>query len=143
MTDEVGRPTRRRRNSVLAALELFRTLDLPRGFNAMILFLYTCENEGANVSEIAQVANMDVPGAARLIKVMAGLVPDEPVAPDKVVFELRSSTQDRRVRFVHLTDQGRRVRDAVESLISEAAPISTERSASDVQGDRRIAGART
>ncbi len=120
---ETSAPLRRRRSCVLSALELFRTLELPRGFNAMLLFLYVCENEGANVSEIAHVANMDVPGAARLIKVMAGLVPEEPIQPDKVIFELRSSDRDRRVRFVHLTAHGRKVRDAIEALIEEGTPI--------------------
>lgn len=129
MTEDAERASRRRRNSVLAALELFRTLELPRGFNAMLLFLYVCENEGANVSEIAQVAHMDVPGAARLIKVMAGLVPEEPIAPDKVVFELRASPRDKRVRFVHLTDHGMRVRDTVEAMIADAVPIGAARSA--------------
>jgi DNA-binding MarR family transcriptional regulator len=92
----------------------------------MLLFLYVCENEGANVSEIGQVAHMDVPGVARLIKVMAGLVPEEPIAPDKVMFELRASSRDRRVRFVHLTRQGREVRDAIEALIADAAPIRVQ-----------------
>lgn len=137
MTDASTPASRRRRNTVLAALELFRTLELPRGFNAMLLFLYVCENEGANVSEIAQVANMDVPGAARLIKVMSGLVPEEPVAPDQVVFELRASTRDRRVRFVHLSPHGRKIRDTVEALIAESNPIRQ----SEAEGKPRSAEA--
>jgi DNA-binding MarR family transcriptional regulator len=113
----------RERNTVLAALELFRSLDLPRTQTSMLLFLYVCENEGLNVTELAEVSRMQVAGAARVTRALAGGLEDEPAPPQSVLFELRTDSKDRRLRFVHLSDRGREVRDQLEALIERGAPI--------------------
>ena len=120
---EAGAP-RRDRDSLLAALELFRSIEVPRSLTTLILFLYVCENEGLNVSELALAGGIQVAGAARLVKTLAGLVPEEPVAPEAVLFELKSTPVDRRLRFVHLSSRGRALRDQLDALIARATPIS-------------------
>ena len=128
MTDDDA--PRRERDSLLAALELFRGVEVPRSLTTLILFLYVCENEGLNVSELALAGGVQVAGAARLVKTLAGLVPEEPVPPDAVLFELKSTSADKRLRFVHLSPRGRALRDQLEGLIARAVPInSTDASA--------------
>jgi DNA-binding MarR family transcriptional regulator len=124
MSDPVSALSPRERDSLLAALELFRELNAPRSLTTLILFLYVCENEGLNVSELAEIGRIQVAGAARLTKTLAGKVPEEPVPPRSVLFELRSSPEDRRLRFVHLSEHGRALRDQLERLIARATPIS-------------------
>ena len=115
---------RRERDSLLAALELFRGVEVPRSLTTLILFLYVCENEGLNVSELALAGGVQVAGAARLVKTLAGLVPEEPVPPEAVLFELKSTSADKRLRFVHLSAQGRALRDKLDHLIVRAVPIT-------------------
>ena len=117
---------RRERDSLLAALELFREVEVPRSLTTLILFLYVCENEGLNVSELALAGGVQVAGAARLVKTLAGLVPEEPVSPDAVLFELTSTAADKRLRFIHLSARGRALRDRLEQLITRAVPINPE-----------------
>ena len=115
---------RRERDTLLAALELFRGVEVPRSLTTLILFLYVCENEGLNVSELALAGGIQVAGAARLVKTLAGLVPEEPMPADAVLFELKSTPADKRLRFVHLSPRGRALRDQLDGLIARAVPIS-------------------
>src|ERR1700722_12659631 len=94
----------RKRDSLLAALELFQSLELPRSYSSIIMFLYVCENEGLMVSELADVADVRVAVAARLVKILSGDVPDIPVRPDARLLEARESQVDRRLRFIFLTE---------------------------------------
>ena len=122
MTEDAA--PRRERDALLAALELFRGVEVPRSLTTLILFLYVCENEGLNVSELALAGGVQVAGAARLVKTLAGLVPEEPVPPEAVLFDLKSTPKDKRLRFVHLSPRGRALRDQLEDLIARATPIN-------------------
>jgi hypothetical protein len=113
----------RERDSLLAALELFRGLHLHRSVTTVILFLYVCENEGLNVSELAHASGLQVAGAARLVKMLAGEIAEEPIPPEAVLFSLKSSPDDKRLRFIHLSRRGRELRDEMERLIARAVPI--------------------
>lgn len=112
---------KRERDTLLAAVELFRELDAPQSTNALALFLYVCENEGVNMSELAFVSRLHVATAARLARVLAG--EDETMPARDALFEFRASPEDKRLKFVHLTGRGRELRDRFESLIARAAPI--------------------
>ncbi|MGZ3318995.1 MAG: hypothetical protein ACXU95_17080 [Isosphaeraceae bacterium] len=123
MTD--ARPARRReRNSLLASVESFRGLGLPENLNTMILFLYVCENEGLNMSELAYVARLHVATAARLARTIAG---EDTAGPGgtgaQPLFEFRAARHDKRLKFVFLTEHGRTLRDHLEEQIATAAPI--------------------
>ncbi len=113
----------RERNTLLAALELFRDLDIPRGLTTLTMFLYVCENEGLNVSELAHICCLDVASTARIVKVLAGGVPEEDVRKSAMLFDLGTSPMDKRIRTVFLSENGRALRDQLEQLIAKAAPI--------------------
>jgi DNA-binding MarR family transcriptional regulator len=120
---------RRERNTILAALELFRATGAPRVFHTLLLFLYVCENEGLTVSELAFVASMHVTTTARLVKVLAGeaatVVDSEEgdAGLQAPLFAVRPSPDDHRLRFVQLTPEGRALRDRMSGLIAAARPI--------------------
>ena len=116
----------RKRNAVLAALETFRDQGCPRGLLALVLFLYVCENEGLTISELALVGRIDVSSAARLVKRLSSAADDAPAEDGVVLFELSTESDDKRLKFVHLSADGRKLRDRIEDLIAGAAPIRGE-----------------
>lgn len=122
-TNEATGARKRGRNSVLEALETFRALNTPRAFHGMILFLYVCENEGLNVSELAYVADMQVATTARVVNILSGEGDESALPPEEALFEFRTSTEDRRLKFVHLSERGRQLRDRVERIIAQANPV--------------------
>ena len=58
----------RRRDSLLACLELFRRNTPDLWVNNILTFLYVCENEGLNIKELAQLARLSEPTASRSIR---------------------------------------------------------------------------
>ena len=120
----------RRRNSALAVLELFRGMTTDLWINNVLTFLYVCENEGASVSEIAQVARLLEATASRSIRSFAE--PDAPGAmkPALGLVELREDPDDGRGRLVYLTPKGRAVAERIDGLLRKAVTIaSTDRAA--------------
>jgi DNA-binding MarR family transcriptional regulator len=123
MTEGSGAAPRRRRDTILAAIEAFREENLPRSLTGLTLFLYICENEGLTVSELAHIARVHVAMSARIVKTMAGEAHETPLAPERVIFELRSSPEDKRLKLIYLTERGRAIRARLEQLIADAVPI--------------------
>jgi hypothetical protein len=114
----------RRRNSVLQALEAFDQSRAPRPFHAIVLFLYVCENEGLSVTELAYVSGSSVATTARTVRVLAGIDSPRPGGGGPPLFELETSTADRRLKFIRLSPAGRAVRDRIDRAIAAAVPIS-------------------
>ena len=126
MSEGFAAPPPRRRDTILAAIEAFREESLPRSLTALTLFLYICENEGLTVSELAHVARVHVAMAARIVKTMAGEAHETPLAPERVIFELRTSAEDKRLKLIHLSPRGLQIRERLEQLIADAVPISSQ-----------------
>ena len=122
MTDAVRSAGARERDTVLMALEMLQSLAMPRSLTAIVMFLYVCENEGLIVSELADIAGVTVPIAARFAKMLAGEFSGCAVRPEARLLELRVGG-DKRLRYVHLTEHGRRVRDQLDRLIHKAVAI--------------------
>ncbi len=115
---------KRRRNSVLETMERLRSLGDGMTFNAMLVFMYICENEGINVSELAQVCRMTEATASRSARALAA--PNSPGAlpPSLGLLELRQDPFDGRGRLLFLTAAGRKLRDAIDESIAAAVTIS-------------------
>jgi DNA-binding MarR family transcriptional regulator len=113
----------RRRDSILAALELFRKLTPDLWINNVLTFLYVCENEGLNIKELAQLARLSEPTASRSIRSFA--TPETPGAmkPCLGLVELVENPEDGRGRLIYLTAAGRALALEIEAVISEARPI--------------------
>ena len=113
----------RRRNTVLAAIELFREVGLELRMSSALAFLYVCENEGLNIQELAYVCRFNKATASRSIRALAP--PESPGAlyPALGLVELFPDPTDTRGRLVFLTARGQDVREQLDALIAEAVPI--------------------
>lgn len=110
----------RRRNSLLEALEFFRSEDPNTRLSTVLAFLYLCENEGFCISELAAAAGMTLATASRAARSLAA--PDAPGAlpPALGLAELRPHGK---VRALHLTSAGRALRDRLDETIVRATTI--------------------
>jgi len=114
---------RRRRNSFLQGLEYFRTIDPEVVVNDLLVFLYICENEGLNVSELAVLARLTEATASRRARALAGADIASPVAPSMGLVEIYQG-EDGRARLLHLSDKGRKAAAVINRLIAEASPLA-------------------
>lgn len=114
----------RRRNAVLETMERLRALGDGMTLNAMLVFMYVAENEGINVSELAQICRTTEATASRSARALAA--PDSPAAlpPALGLIELRQDPFDGRGRLLFLTAGGRRLRDSIDDAIRRGATIA-------------------
>lgn len=114
---------RRRRNSLLQALERFRALDPSLVITDLLVFLYVCENEGLNVKELAQISRLTEATASRRARVLAEPEAQGAMAPALGLLEAFQG-EDGRARLIFLTRKGQAVRDELEQIIAAADPIT-------------------
>ncbi|MET0273120.1 MAG: MarR family winged helix-turn-helix transcriptional regulator [Phenylobacterium sp.] len=116
----------RPRNAVLAAMHLFKALGARVSVNEIVAFLYVCENEGLTVQELADVARLTQSTASRSVRALgpAGSAWAQPPALGLV--EAYLNPNDGRSHVIHLSEQGRDVRDRLDAIIREAVPIAEE-----------------
>jgi DNA-binding MarR family transcriptional regulator len=113
----------RRRNSLLQALEQFRSMDPGLVITDLLVFLYVCENEGLNVKELASVARLTEATTSRRARALGE--PDAPGAMSPAVGLVEAyQGDDGRARLLYLTEAGRRMRDQLQRLIDAADPIT-------------------
>ncbi len=114
----------RPRDTILEALLALKTLEPRIGVNEIIAFLYTCENEGLSVQELAIVARLTQSTASRSLRALGcpGSAWAQPPALDLVDAFL--SPDDARSHVIHLTDKGRDLRDRLDGMIRRAVTIA-------------------
>jgi len=114
----------RPRDSLLEALSLFKTLNPTITVNEIVSFLYTCENEGLSVQELAYVSRMTEPTASRSIRSFGP--PDSEWArpPACGLVEAFLNPNDGRGRVLHLTAEGRAMRARLDEIIGQAIAIA-------------------
>jgi Transcriptional regulators len=110
----------RQRNALLEGLELFRDLHPGITLGNMIAFMYTCENEGLTILDLAQVSGFYLATASRTIRAFSCPDAEGAMSPALGLVEL---TQSPRGKTIHLTEAGRKLRAQLEEIIAEAAPI--------------------
>lgn len=124
MRNEALAPPGRRRNSLLAGLELFRALNgASLGLTHFLTFLYVCENEGLSITELAVVARLSTATASRSIRGLARKGSLSSLPPYAGLIEVRALGPQVNSRTLVLTDRGRELRSALEAIIREAAPV--------------------
>jgi hypothetical protein len=103
----------RPRDSLLEALSYFKEIAPGVTVNEIITFLYTCENEGLSVQELAYVARMTEPSGT-----------DWSRPPALGLVEAFLNPNDGRSRIIHLTEEGRAVRSRLDAVIRQAISIT-------------------
>jgi DNA-binding MarR family transcriptional regulator len=114
----------RPRDSLLEALSYFKEIAPGVTVNEIITFLYTCENEGLSVQELAYVARMTEPTASRSIRSFGPPGTDWARAPALGLVEAFLNPNDGRSRIIHLTEEGRAVRSRLDAVIRQAIAIA-------------------
>lgn len=118
----------RRRNSLLQLVEHFRTLDPEIVVNDILVFLYVCENEGLNITELARLARLTEATASRRARALASADIPFPVAPSMGLVDIFQG-EDGRQRLLYLTPKGHELRQVVDRLIAAAVPVAKPRGA--------------
>lgn len=110
----------RRRNTVLAALERFRTGSQgPVNLTQVMAFLYVCENQGLSVSELALLLRTTTATASRTIAALS----DGDSATCLGLVSSRVNERHAQGRIVTLTSKGASLCEAIDRLIEESIPI--------------------
>ena len=113
----------RQRDSLLEAMIAFRAVSKRVTVSEIIAFLYTCENEGLSVQEFAYIAGFSQSAASRNLRALGR--PNTPWALDPALglIEPFLSPSDARSHVLHLTDQGRVLRERLDRIIAERVAI--------------------
>ena len=115
----------RRRNTVLATLEIFRGLDVGITTNNIVTFLYLCENEGISVTELAALAGLNPATASRSIRSLAAPGARWSLPPHLGLIEVLSYGASRNSKTLRLTPLGVEARDRINALIQQGVRIET------------------
>lgn len=117
----------RRRNSLLEALSIVRSLHPAATVNEVIVFLYVCENEGLSVQDLARVAGLHEPTASRAIRTFGPAGSPWGRGAALGLVQAFRSPADHRARVLRLTEAGRDLRERLEAVIAAATPIGSRR----------------
>ncbi|MFL5296008.1 MAG: MarR family winged helix-turn-helix transcriptional regulator [Phenylobacterium sp.] len=116
----------RPRDSLLEAVLALKALDPRISVNEIVAFLYTCENEGLSVQELAYVAGLTQSTASRSLRSLGRPESDWAQPPALGLVDAFLNPSDGRSHVIHLTDHGRDLRDRLDEMIRRATPISLD-----------------
>jgi DNA-binding MarR family transcriptional regulator len=116
----VARP----RDSILEALLALKALDPRISVNEVVAFLYTCENEGLSVQELAYVADLTQSTASRSLRALGPRESDWAQPPALGLVEPFLNASDARSHVIHLSARGREIRDRLDTIIRQGVTIS-------------------
>jgi DNA-binding MarR family transcriptional regulator len=115
----------RRRNSVLEALERCRAeCEGPVSITHVLAFLYVCENEGLMVAELASVLRVTRATASRTARALASRDTADSLPPYLGLVDVRNAETDQRVRALHVSEKGARLRDRIDEAIRKRRTIT-------------------
>lgn len=119
----------RPRNTVLACLHLFKTLDPRVSVNEIMAFLYVCENEGLTVQDLAVVGRLTQSTASRSLRALGPADSEWSLQPALGLVRAYLHPNDGRSHVIQLTERGLDMRERLDDLIRQAEPIVRERAA--------------
>lgn len=114
----------RRRNTVLAALEVLRRLHPSLSLTSVRAFLYVAENPGINVTDLALACQMTDATASRVARSLAGPDIERPLPPSLGLVDFLSDTHDPRQRMLKVSDRGLALVVWIDQLIEAQIPIN-------------------
>lgn len=96
----------RPRDSLLEAILALKALDARISVNEIVAFLYTCENEGLSVQELAYMAGLTQSTASRSLRSLGRPGSDWAQPPALGLVDAYLNPADGRSHVVHLTESG-------------------------------------
>ena len=91
--------------------------------NEIVAFLYTCENEGLSVQELAYVAKLTQSTASRSLRSLGQPGSDWAHPAALGLVDAFLNPNDGRSHVIHLSEQGRALRDRLDAIIKRAVTI--------------------
>jgi DNA-binding MarR family transcriptional regulator len=113
----------RQRDCILDAMLAFRALNPRVSVSEIIAFLYTCENEGLSVQELAYITGMSQSAASRNLRALGRAGTPWAKSPALGLVDPFLRPSDGRSHVLHLSEDGIRLRDRLEEIIARAVPI--------------------
>ena len=110
---------RRRRNSVLEALELIRDVSPKLGPVDQIALFYVAENPGISIAELAHVARVNMMAASRIARRLAAAGEGESAG----LVDIRPNPADARGLMLFLTPEGEALCAGIDRSIEASVPI--------------------
>ena len=114
----------RPRDSLLEAILALKALDARISVNEVVAFLYTCENEGLSVQELAYVAGLTQSTASRSLRSLGRPGSDWAQSPALGLVDAFLNPADGRSHVIHLSERGRDLRDRLDTIIKRAVTIA-------------------
>jgi DNA-binding MarR family transcriptional regulator len=90
----------------------------------VVVFLYIAENQGLNVTELADICRTTTATASRTARSLMEEGAMDALPPYFGLVEAHPNPQDSKGRVLFLTDTGRRLRDEMDEIIRKAVTIS-------------------
>ena len=107
-------------NRLLVALEQFRAINPKMPVQQVQTFLYVCKHEGdpkgCNVKDLAVALDYSLASASRNIAAFSEVTRHKKQGPD--LLEAREHFANRAYKNITLTEQGRRLRNTLQELVS-------------------------
>ena len=116
----------RPRDSLLEAILALKAQDARISVNEIVAFLYVCENEGLSVQELAYVAGLTQSTASRSLRSLGRPGSEWSQPPALGLVDAFLNPHDGRSHVIHLTEQGRQLRDRLDNFIRRATPIAPQ-----------------
>ena len=120
----------RRRDAVLECVELFRGSGVQVTLTQVMAFLYIAENEGLSITELGLVCGTTLPTASRAARSLYPSERPEALPPFLGLVEPHQHPAIAHGRLLHLTGAGEQLRDRIDGIIRDAAPICAREGAS-------------
>lgn len=114
----------RPRDTLLEALLALKALEPRISVNEIVAFLYTCENEGLSVQELAHVARLTQSTASRSLRALGQPGSAWAQPPALGLVDAFLNPIDGRSHVIHLSNKGRDLRDRLDAMIKRAVTIA-------------------
>jgi DNA-binding MarR family transcriptional regulator len=118
-------PMKRRRDTILQALESFRAIHPGLTLTHLVILLYVAENEGLTLSELASVGRMSLATASRAARALTGAEETDSLPPHAPLLHVRPNPANSNGRIVRLSSAGRSLISQFDDLIGAPVPIRT------------------
>lgn len=105
------------------ALDRERAEHLDLSIPQLVAYLYVCENEGLNLSELASVMRVTNQVASYTVRCLLSPGAERAIDPAADLVRAEVSAQDARTLAFSLTPRGARLRDGLEDLIRTGAAL--------------------
>jgi DNA-binding MarR family transcriptional regulator len=107
----------RHRDSILEALEILRAAEPAISLTHTLAFLYICENEGLNISELSAVCRTTIATASRTARALTAATAHDTIKPSAGWVESRPNPADSKGRVLYLTEAGQQLRARIDVVI--------------------------